>query len=197
MKGGAGVEDIFESLFGLAVVIFGLYYNHKKKKKKQAEKQKPVKPAMPAEAFEKPEETAAPAMDIEPALTKAAKMAKQIALEEILEIKDEDDEDEEERHILEGAVIPELPVQAPASNIPVHPGFAAIAAAAEGDCFHPEHEPMPRHEIPAKIEPVRPAAREEKPAEPIKVQRRFDSAAMRKAVITAEILNRPVALRRR
>ena len=192
MKGGAGVEEMFESLIGIAIVVFAIARKFKKNEdaKKAKENPKPA-PKMPAEAFETPVKKNPDPAAAKEAAMQVMKLAKQAVMEELLEIEDEEEAPSMEEAIPVPVVIP---AAAPAAPVPAAP------VVAEGDCAHEEHVPLERHAVPQKPESLkaRLAGREEK-AVPVKKQaagRRFDAAAMRRAVVTAEILNRPVSLRK-
>ena len=185
------MEEMFESLIGIAIVIFAVARKFKKSEDAKKAKENPKSaPKMPAEAFETPvKKNHDPAAAKETAM-QVMKLAKQAVMEELLEMEDEEEESSMEEAIPAPVVVP---AAAPAAPVP-----AASFAAAEGDCLHEEHAPMARHTAPVMPAFVKAEVRKEKaaPEKKIAVSRRFDAAAMRRAVVTAEILNRPVALRK-
>lgn len=197
------MEEVFQVI--LAMILVALALARKNQKKKAMEQQKKSENAALKEIFGDPQAPAAPEapdqpQNIETAMpaaphkaTKAAGVKpdtvagimKQLNLTGIMDMIEGAD-----KAPAEGESAPVMPVAPPVD--------------AEGECAHPEHAPEQRMFTPRIPEPnaqilqTVSAPRERRtPEVPRRATAKINAAELRRAVITAEILDRPVALRGR
>ena len=183
------MEDLFELAIILLVFIFGAVAKSNKKKKKAADKPAPAKMISPdSEALEssieppKPAQPAKPVTEAKKALSKQNLENAIAAFSELLDIEDEEAAKPKKKAKKKKPASGESPVDAHGcigGSMPIH--------SAEGESLaeHAAHEQ--NRQLRLQQETAIHATDLRKPT----------AADLRKAVVMSEILDKPVALRRR
>jgi hypothetical protein len=191
------VEDIFEALIAIGLVIFAFARKNRKKKAAGQNREQGFKDGAPADA-----DAAAKAAEAPEAKKKASAVS--FKLDKAMQFLDEWNEkgfdifeDDAPKSGAEKKAVPVIPVAAVAPAAPApQPVPVVPVMGMEGECEHPEHAPVVR-EVEKAVNAIREAGRTKPPAEPEAVSPRMTAVELRRAVIAAEVLDRPLALRPR